>query len=130
MSLARVVFIEPYEKSRIEELYPTEIGFEAPQEGESPDVGRASEPLVQFTPYVGFSPARFAELFSWVERKADDSPGSDRTLAGTIPNWRAQARFGKVRRSIIANDALYFRRRGRPILKPTSGSLLTSTEKR
>src|SRR5207302_542954 len=63
---------------------------------------------VEFLPYVGISPTRFDELFSWVSRKVDDERGpQDRMLDGALIDWRRHAHDGKVRRSIITNDALY-----------------------
>jgi len=107
--IRRVYFIEPYEKSRVSELYHTEIEF-------GPGSGRRTGDKVDFLPYVGVSPNRFNELFAWVDRKADDVPSADgrrqgRQLRGEIVDWDATARTGKVRRTIITNDALYVRAR-------------------
>jgi len=98
--IRKVVFIEPYEKSRVYELYKTEMHFtEKRGDPMFPDV-------VELTPYVGISPARFDDLFSWVDRKEDDLRPK-RDLQGKVFDWETQRRHGKVRRSIITNDALY-----------------------
>jgi deoxycytidylate deaminase len=60
----RVVFIEPYSKSLAEELYPDSISVE----------GRARKtgPKVDFAPFIGIAPERYAELFSKGRRKNSD----------------------------------------------------------
>jgi cytidine deaminase len=102
--MTRVYFIQPYEKSRVSELYSTEIQFGASAREAS------GFKKVEFLPYVGISPTRFDELFSWVARKVDDerAPG-ERMLDGSLIDWRRRSHDGKVRRSIITNDALYSR---------------------
>lgn len=103
--ITKVYFIEPYEKSRTQELYSTEIDF-----GMEGTHAGGTERRVHFLPYVGISPSRFDELFSWVPRKCDDErPKEERLLDGQLIDWSLRARDGKVRRSIITNDALYSR---------------------
>lgn len=102
--ISRVYFIEPYEKSRVSELYSTEIQF-----GHSPPQSEGFK-KVEFLPYVGISPSRFDDLFSWMPRKVDDSDerrADERMLDGALIDWRRRSRDGKVRRTIITNDALY-----------------------
>ncbi len=84
--IARVVFIEPYEKSRAYELYETEI--EIKTLNESLDEKRPKR--VHFIPYVGISPKRFQELFAWVPRKQSDIDGHHRTLDGKTVDWERQ----------------------------------------
>jgi deoxycytidylate deaminase len=66
--IRRVVYIEPYAKSRARELYPDSISVD----GED-----AREPSVRFEPFVGVSPNRFIELFQATDRKWPD--GSSKT---------------------------------------------------
>ncbi len=84
--IQRVVFIEPYEKSRALDLYKTEIAFKTFRES-------MSEPHpteVHFIPYVGISPRRFQELFAWVPRKKSDLDGHRRDLSGDVVDWDAR----------------------------------------
>jgi cytidine deaminase len=62
----RVVYLEPYPKSRGEELYSDSIVMVA-------HYGNQAEKL-SFEPFSGFSYRRFSDLFSWVARKRDDLP--------------------------------------------------------
>jgi deoxycytidylate deaminase len=61
--IRRVVYIEPYPKSRVAELFKDSIGLAERQS----DLGDR----VPFEPFTGVAPRRFQELFSWVKRKED-----------------------------------------------------------
>lgn len=79
--IERVVHIEAYSKSRVKELFEHEIGL----------VERAGEvgDRVRFEPFIGISPRRFNDLFSWVPRKKADEPGTAYDdLSGEIVAWK------------------------------------------
>lgn len=84
-------------------FYKTEIQFGMES------VYARQDTQVAFLPYVGISPTRFDELFSWRARKADDDVDvrRERTLDGAIVDWESSAKASKVRREVITNDALY-----------------------
>ncbi len=56
----RVIYIEPYAKSRAEELHEDAIVVEE----KARDEGRSSRRKVPFTPFVGVGPRRYFDLFS------------------------------------------------------------------
>ncbi len=68
--IGRVVYIEPYPKSRVSQLFRDSIGL----------ADRASNTgnLVRFEPFLGIAPRGFTNLFSWVARKRDDQERSKR----------------------------------------------------
>jgi deoxycytidylate deaminase len=79
--IERVVHIEAYPKSRVKELFEHEIGL----------VERAGEvgDRVRFEPFIGISPRRFDDLFSWVPRKKADQPTTpEDDLSGDIVAWK------------------------------------------
>ncbi len=61
-----VIFVEPYGKSRVSQLYSTEISM-------GTERFTVRNDTIPFRPFIGVSPLRTTELFSWVDRKADDS---------------------------------------------------------
>lgn len=79
--IARVVFIEPYSKSLAAELYPDSISVE----------GRRKQPgpKVDFVPFIGIAPQRYAEIFQKGERKDDK---------GKAILWNAQTATPILRR--------------------------------
>jgi deoxycytidylate deaminase len=56
----RVIYIEPYAKSRAEELHEDAILVEE----KAPDDGRQPRRKIPFTPFVGIGPRRYFDLFS------------------------------------------------------------------
>jgi deoxycytidylate deaminase len=58
--IERVIYIEPYAKSRAEELHEDAIVVEE----KAADEGRAGQRRVPFTPFVGVGPRRYFDLFS------------------------------------------------------------------
>ena len=56
--IKRVVFIEPYTKSRAKELHPDEIEIE-----------QENEDKVSFIPFMGISPHRYRDIFQKAKRK-------------------------------------------------------------
>ncbi|HET6676229.1 MAG TPA: deaminase [Nitrospiraceae bacterium] len=77
--IAKVVYIEPYPKSRVAELYEDSIGL-ADRRTELGD-------RVRFEPFVGISPRRYFDLFSWVPRKAADVDGGTQDYSGEVASW-------------------------------------------
>lgn len=78
--IGRVVYIEPYPKSRVPEMYPDSIAL-AHQD-------TAVEGRVVFAPFMGVSPLRHADLFSWAAKKLDDvEPKVEKVLTGEIGDW-------------------------------------------
>ena len=70
--ITRVVYIEPYPKSRAKRLYKRAIQVDHDRE--------ADEDAVKFDAFVGIAPYRFIDLFDMVVRK-DDQGYSLRTTA-------------------------------------------------
>lgn len=101
--IKRVMFVEPYDKSRAMALYPTEIRLHTMHSTyQQPD-----DSFVHFIPYVGISPRRFHDLFSWVARKSDDrrsAKGRKRHLDGQIIEWNPKE--ATVRDSIISGSGM------------------------
>lgn len=64
--IRRVVYMEPYPKSRAKDLHPDEIEIEA----EAPD-------KVSFVPFMGISPFRYRDLFQKGKRKKPDGKARD-----------------------------------------------------
>ncbi|HVM79321.1 MAG TPA: anti-phage dCTP deaminase [Stellaceae bacterium] len=62
--IKRVVYIEPYSKSLAAELYPDSIEVEGRK--------KRAGPKVQFDPFIGIAPVRYAELFAKGRRKDSD----------------------------------------------------------
>jgi deoxycytidylate deaminase len=67
--IGKVVYIEPYPKSLTAELYPESVSIEATDVDRDPSDTRR----VIFSSFIGVSPNKFAELFSY--RKGKDSEG-------------------------------------------------------
>jgi deoxycytidylate deaminase len=67
--IGKVVYIEPYPKSLTAELYPESVSIEATDLERDPPNARR----VVFSSFIGVSPNRFPELFSY--RKGKDSEG-------------------------------------------------------
>ena len=59
--IRRVIYIEPYPKSRADTLYANEISIE----NDSPD-------KVEFKPFLGISPVRYRDIFQKKSRKGPD----------------------------------------------------------
>jgi deoxycytidylate deaminase len=89
--IRRVVYIEPYPKSRVPEMYPDSIAL-AHQE-------KVVEGRVVFAPFMGVSPLRHADLFSWAAKKVDDlDPKIEKVLTGEIRDWNPET--GSVRHTL------------------------------
>jgi cytidine deaminase len=55
----RVVYVEPYPKSLVGDMYPDSIAVDRPD----------AQGLVRFEPFVGVAPSRYIELFTAERRK-------------------------------------------------------------
>ncbi len=76
--IKRVVYIEPYPKSLVSELFRDSISVDANQQ---------SDQRIQFVPFVGIAPSVYAELFkSTPGRKRKDKDGK-------IIKWTASSSF-------------------------------------
>jgi deoxycytidylate deaminase len=64
--IRRVVYMEPYPKSRAKDLHPDEIEIEA-----------ESSTKVSFVPFMGISPFRYRDIFQKGRRKKDDGEAQD-----------------------------------------------------
>jgi len=99
--IKRVIFIEPYDKSRVRQLYASEVRFTSLATSRK----KSKKKFVDFVPYVGISPRRFSELFSAVDRKADDViKRGERDLLGIAISWDPKKSI--VRPSIITESAM------------------------
>jgi len=91
--LARVVYLEPYQKSKGGELHRDAIDlYPEPVSPRAAFGPPARTGRVSFEPFSGFSHYRLSDLFSWVPRKADDvrrSAGEPIRLDGRAVIWRA-----------------------------------------
>jgi len=87
----RVIYIEPYPKSRAPEMYADSVAL-AHQEKDTG--GR-----VVFAPFMGVSPPRHADLFAWSPKKVDDLERRvTKALTGDIQDWSLQT--GVVRHTL------------------------------
>lgn len=87
--ISEVVYIEPYPKSKVEDLY-----------GDSVSIGEKEEETgnkVSFKPFVGVAPRRISQLFSWLPRKVDD-------LSGRTSSWSIGT--ATVRKSILDQESV------------------------
>ncbi|MFD9472369.1 deaminase [Streptomyces goshikiensis] len=92
--IQRVVYLEPYPKSRGAELQPDSMTLVA-YHGSHSD-------KVDFEPFSGLSYRRFPEFFSWIHRKEDDirrEQGNRLTFTGEAVVWKA--REANIRPSIF-----------------------------
>jgi deoxycytidylate deaminase len=83
--IRRVVYIEPYPKSRAAQLYPDSISVESVVE---------SNDQVSFEPFVGVAPRQYMNLFSMLDRKSKNGSviSIDRKTAtcrcqGSVPTY-------------------------------------------
>lgn len=67
--IRRVVYLEPYPKSLVSELFPEEIKVAG---------GPGAVDAIEFEPFEGIAPRKYMELFTMPKRKMDD---------GTIVQW-------------------------------------------
>lgn len=106
--IVRVIYIEPYEKSRVQDMYRSEVRFTSLRDSRV-SLEHGQRRLVDFVPYVGVSPRRFNELFAKGDRKLEDQKDQPRLLSGLRAEWDPAT--AKVREAIISNGALKSPRR-------------------
>ncbi len=68
--LKKVVYLEPYAKSRAAELFADQIRLSRPRTEESDDIEGVKP--VDYVAFMGIAPRRHAELFSWLEREGEN----------------------------------------------------------
>lgn len=73
--IKRVVFMEPYPKSRARELHEDELSFE----------DQVSDDRVTFVPFQGISPFRYRDIFQKNKRKAKDGRAKPWTSEIGVP---------------------------------------------
>lgn len=89
--IEKVVYIEPYPKSRVPEMYSDSIALAHKD--------RKADGRVVFQPFMGVSPRRHADLFSWFAKKTEDVKTSvDEILSGRVEEWNMSS--GEVRHSL------------------------------
>jgi len=94
--IKRVVYVEPYPKSRVARLYADSIRL-----AHSGQPGDEDDTRVVFEPFIGVAPRRHEDLFSWVPRKLEDvDPSVDSRLSGRIVEWSLET--GELRPSVRA----------------------------
>lgn len=78
--IRRVVYIEPYRKSLVQELYPDSI---------SVDPADSCSDKVRFEPFVGVAPRRYSDLFGLLntKRKATDGTAIQWKRADAVPRF-------------------------------------------
>jgi cytidine deaminase len=90
--IKRVVYIEPYRKSLVQELYPDSIAV---------DPADSCTDKVRFEPFVGVAPRRYSDLFGVLNIKR-------KSKEGTAIQWRradAAPRFPEYMPSAVARIA-------------------------
>jgi cytidine deaminase len=94
--IARVIYIEPYPKSRVAQLYQDSVGLA--------DTRTELGDRVRFEPFVGISPRRYLDLFSWVPRKVADLESNFQDYTGAAVNWSLAN--AALRDTIVDTEAL------------------------
>ncbi len=75
--IRRVVYVEPYPKSLVQELFHDSI---------SVDTHRGCEGRVMFEPFVGIAPNKYPDVFAVRDRKRKNTDGS-------VSTWRKSEAF-------------------------------------
>ena len=88
--LKKVFYIEPYPKSKAEELFSDFIAVDKQETND----------LIDFNPFVGIAPRRFMDIFSWGERKKDDGSLLDWNQTEANPRFSDDPTAIKIEREI------------------------------
>lgn len=104
--ITRVVYVEPYPKSRVGKMFAREIelGYIEPDRTNSRPPGSTDMPSpladalglpkladkVRFEPFMGITPPRQHDLYSWVNRKVEDRGVAGSALSGEMVAWTLQ----------------------------------------
>jgi len=91
--IQRLVFIEPYPKSKAEEFHPDaiQVGFA------NTGPGVKDRPMVHFEPFVGVGPRRFFDLFSL--QLGSGYPLKRKDLEGKKLEWKPEG--GRLRLQML-----------------------------
>lgn len=85
--IGRVVYVEPYPKSRVAELHSDSVTVELFTGHPEATEQLGEDGRVAFEPFLGISPARHEDLFS-TTRKKTEAMTTDRNLVGRARFWR------------------------------------------
>lgn len=85
--IGRVVYVEPYPKSRVAELHSDSVTVELFTGHPETRKPTAEDGRVAFEPFLGISPDRHGDLFS-ATRKKTEAMTTDRDLIGRARFWR------------------------------------------
>jgi deoxycytidylate deaminase len=91
--IQRVVFIEPYPKSKAEEFHPDAIQVGFANSGHAAN----ARPMVHFEPFVGVGPRRFFDLFSL--QLGSGYPLKRKDAAGKKLEWQPES--GRLRLQML-----------------------------
>lgn len=94
----RVVYVEPYPKSRALDFHSESIQLKSELEGSSDDVGE----LVTFEPFIGVGPRRFLDLFSMSLGSGSKLRRKDKT--GATVDWEKSS--APIRTPLISKSYL------------------------
>lgn len=99
--ISRVVYVEPYEKSRVSELHfdSVDVRMYAGFDPTSEAVGDR----VRFEPFIGISPDRQADLYAFTRRKHEGRTGDEERVGRARP-WVFGPR-SPLRESVAADEA-------------------------
>jgi hypothetical protein len=102
--IRRVVYVEPYPKSRVTELHSDSIVL-----GQRSDPNPQKDPRVEFLPFIGIAPHRQTDLYSWVVRRVRDARGIGHSVSWSLedePPVRATIEPENPERRIVQYSAI------------------------
>lgn len=106
--ISRVVYVEPYSKSRVGSLHTDAVIVERftgpPPLVDREAVDNGDGRRVSFEPFIGIAPTRHDDLYSIVTRKID-GPVSDATYLGRTRHWELGPE-SPLRSSIVPESAI------------------------
>lgn len=102
--IARVVYIEPYPKSRVAQLHADAVDVREFAEAPMEFAGDRAENALRYEPFIGISPRRQRDLYSMTRRKAEGEL-ADQRKAGLVRPWSLTI-DSKLRSSVIASDPI------------------------
>jgi cytidine deaminase len=100
--ISRIVYVEPYEKSRVSELHPDSVDVEL-YAGRDPNRLSIHSDRVSFEPFIGISPDRQADLYAFTRRK-HEAGINDLDRVGRARPWTFGPRC-PLRKSIASDEA-------------------------
>jgi cytidine deaminase len=102
--VARVVYIEPYPKSRVAQLHADAVDVREFAEAPMEFAGDRATNALLYEPFIGISPRRQRDLYSMTRRKAEGDL-ADQRKAGLVRPWSLTV-DSKLRSSVIAPDPI------------------------